>query len=427
MSNAMKKLKLLHHLTAASASHSSPPPAAAATPTTQPPQQQQQQFPTPPASPVSPQTSTIRHLYHPTTQTHAHYTDVLRSARAALHTLHASQPSYTNTSHPPPPPPPSANMPTNTTQCLLPGGFMVLTPTNSYDNTPGLCVPASPPQTMAINSHRENTVPRGNTTIYSSRPPPPPPPATSSPKNASYHYHHQQPQRQRSPPRPRQRLTREAVAKIGKDSRLARWERVLGYVREQRTSTLPSVSASPVDGGSEGVAWASYAYSSTNPNNNGAHSSTPPSKVVDRKRRAEEIATIEARNALLDTIDRAEQDQRSLWSGGSGGTNGVDEFVWSEDEDEDNIITMPQLPPPKKVFVEELDETEAGIFEMQVDEEILMAPPTRTSTPLSGKRPRPKSTPEEQMAFQRSALWGKRIVEEMPALCREISYHLERL
>ncbi|KAF8545265.1 hypothetical protein BDD12DRAFT_800346 [Trichophaea hybrida] len=336
MSNAMKKLKLLHHLTAASASHSSPPPAAAATPTTQPPQQQQ--FPTPPASPVSPQTSTIRHLYHPTTQTHAHYTDVLRSARAALHTLHANQPSYTNTSHPPPPPPLSTNMPTNTTQCLLPGGFMVLTPTNSYDNTPGLCVPASPPQTMAINNnHRENSVPRGNTTIYSSRPPPPPPVL-----------------------------------------------RILLHPPQQQRRTLLN----------------------------------PPSKVVDRKRRAEEIATIEARNALLDTIDRAEQDQRSLWSGGSGGTNGVDEFVWSEDEDEDNIITMPQLPPPKKVFVEEFDETEAGIFEMQVDEEALMAPPTRTSTP-SGKRQRPKSTPEEQMAFQRSALWGKRIVEEMPTLCRE--------
>jgi len=289
---------------------------------------------------------------------------------------------------------------------------MVLTPTNSYDNTPGLCVPASPPQNMAVNKPRENLVPRGNTTIYSSRPPPPP--AAASPKSGSYHHQHHH-HRPRSPPRPRQRLTREAVAKIGKDSRLARWERVLGYVREQRTSTLPSVSASPVEA-AEGVAWASYAYSSTHPNN--AHSSSPPSKVVDRKRRAEEIATIEAQNALLDTIDLEEQDLRSLWSGGSGGTNGVDEFVWSEDEDEHNILPIPEMPPPKKVFAEELDETEAGIFEMQVDEELPMAPPTRTSTPMSGKRPRPKSTPEEHMAFQRS-LWGKRIVEEMPALCRE--------
>ena len=35
-----------------------------------------------------------------------------------------------------------------------------------------------------------------------------------------------------------------------------------------------------------------------------------------------------------------------MWSGGSGGTNGVDEFVWSEDEDED---VEPPIPMPMPV------------------------------------------------------------------------------
>ena len=406
MSNAMKKLKLLHHLTAA-ASH--PPPHAAA-----------QALPTPPASPVSPQISQTRHQYNTKPSAHAphaHYTDVLRSARAALHTLHNSQPQYTNTQHPPPQP--VREMPLRAShqqpqqpQCMLPGGFMVLTPASSYDPTPGLCVPASPPpQTMSINApmmQMPGSVPRGNTTIYSSRPPPAPV-ATSSPYQRS---------RQRSPPRPLPKLSRENVAKVGKDSRLARWERVLGYVREQRAATLPAAPAAATN-----VAHAQY------------------SRAQERARRADEMAAIDARNRVLDLIDEAEMQTRSLWSGGSGGTNGVDEFVWSEDEDDD-VMPMPQAPAPLKVLPDgflayDAPDAEPGIFEceMQIDggDDFVTAPTTRSSLHQSSshgrlgeKRARPRSSPEE-IAFQR--MWGKRIVEEMPALCREneLDGGLERL
>lgn len=286
---------------------------------------------------------------------------------------------------------------------------MVLTPASSYDNTPGLCVPASPPlATMPINHQQhhhhpqmmQNSVPRGNTTIYSSRPPS----GSSSPKPGAYHHQpHLAPQPRsrspaRSPARSRQRLTRDAVAKIGKDSRLARWERVLNFVREQRASAPPQQSA-------------------------------PTPGKIDRKRRAEEIAAIEARNHMLDAIDLEEQDRRSLWSGGSGGTNGVDEFVWSEDEDDD-VLPMPQAPAPLKIFPEGYvgsssgsgaHAADEGIFEceMQVDDDQLFSPLARVASPntqTERKRQRAKSSLEE-IAFQK--MWGKRIVEEMPALCRE--------
>jgi hypothetical protein len=172
---------------------------------------------------------------------------------------------------------------------------------------------------------------------------------------------------------------------------------VLGYVREQRASVTPLP----------------------------ASTSAAPAKI-DRKRRAEEIATIEARNHMLDAIDLEEQDRRSLWSGGSGGTNGVDEFVWSEDEDDD-VLPMPQAPPPLKVLPQGYVGSDEGIFEceMQIDEEPsrmgtpVVQPPSRMGTPVAGmerKRQRTKSSPEE-LALQRE--WGKRIVAEMPALCRE--------
>jgi len=298
---------------------------------------------------------------------------------------------------------------------------MTLTPVSSYDNTPGLCVPASPPPTsMAINHHgspMQNSVPRGNTTIYSSRPPA----GSPSPKPSSSYQHLREQSRpcSRSPARPRQKLTKEAVAKLGKDSPLARRERVSGYVREQCANTLPAAAAASTASASS---WASYA----SPNsNNSAHSATPPSKTIDRKRRAEQIATIEAQNHMLDIIDLEEQDRRSLWSGGSGGTNGVDEFMWSEDEDDD-IVPAPRAPSPQKILPEGYLGSasgrgdDEGIFEceMQIDE-YLRQPPTRLSTPSTPqdrKRARPKSTPEE-LAFQR--MWGKRIVEEMPTLCRE--------
>lgn len=49
------------------------------------------------------------------------------------------------------------------------------------------------------------------------------------------------------------------------------------------------------------------------------------------------IRDIERKNQVLDMLDYDEQGRRSLWDGGSAGTNGVDEFVWSEDEDEDDF------------------------------------------------------------------------------------------
>lgn len=87
--------------------------------------------------------------------------------------------------------------------------------------------------------------------------------------------------------------------------------------------------------------------------------------MLNRKRRADEIAAIDEKVKLLDEQDIIEQQARSLWSGGSGGTNGVDEFVWSEDEDED-VVPMPQAPPPQKVLPreEEMFEMDGGWRDM---------------------------------------------------------------
>ena len=87
--------------------------------------------------------------------------------------------------------------------------------------------------------------------------------------------------------------------------------------------------------------------------------------MLNRKRRADEIAAIDEKVKLLDEQDIIEQQARSLWSGGSGGTNGVDEFVWSEDEDED-VVPMPQAPPPQKVLPreEEMFEMDGGWGDM---------------------------------------------------------------
>jgi len=363
MANAMKKLKLLHHLTAATTTTSPLPPAAA-----------NAQFPTPPTSPVSPQTSTVRSHYQP----HS-YNDVLRSARVALHSLHNGQQSV----GPPPaaPQPPTSQYKHQHHQqpCLLPSGFMVLTPNDPH---PAICMPNDPlPQTpqqqygltpMNINPSIQqipSSVPQGNRTIYSSRPPPHN--SASASRHNSIHRHAS---------KPRARLTREAVSKVSKDSRLARWERVVGYVREQRSSTLPQ---------DEGIAWASYCYGSTSP--------TSP---VDRKRRADEFAEIDRCVQNLDQIDREEQDKRSLWSGGSAGTDGVDEFVWSEDEADDDVPSW-EAPPPKQLpkpqyVTSPAGNEEDGIFELD-DEHVL-------------GNPRPKSTPDRMD-------WD--VIEDMPELRRE--------
>ncbi|KAI5820358.1 hypothetical protein BZA77DRAFT_105309 [Pyronema omphalodes] len=295
MSNAMKKLKLLqHHISAASVGANNISAG----------------FPTPPASPVFnagggvgtyPNNSYDHyqpsHYYQPPPPPPPHHQHhhTPYYQRPDSRQQHQHQQHYY--------PPAQSTMPGIPGQCLLPGGFMVLTPSSSHDHLP---------------------------TAPTRRPP---------------------------------RLTKEAVSAIGKDSRLARWERVLNYVREQRTTTIggpvptsPKSCPSIISGGGRGM-------DSIPP---------PPSPAFrqDRKRRAEEMALIDLRCKELERIDRVEQDTRSLWSGGSGGTNGVDEFVWSEDEDDD-VLPMPKGPEPVKILpgergMERIREegVEEGVFAM---------------------------------------------------------------
>ncbi|RPA93768.1 hypothetical protein L873DRAFT_1830564 [Choiromyces venosus 120613-1] len=321
MSNAMKKLKLLHHLTAASANATTSTGAL-------PPTSCTQQQPTAPTPPPIPQTNLPSAKYN---NNYAEMTQALRSARHALNmlnspttqaasqTLHHQPESFRAspyTLHHSTPKAPT---------CLLPQAFMVLTPNDPH---PAICLPASPPPPSqpTFNHHNNNhyhhsstlltpiqinppiqqvhlseqAVPRGNTTIYSSRPP-----VAPAPSVVQYQAYQNSMRHRNSQKRPR--LTTEAVSKIGKDSRLARWERVVGYVRDQR-KTNPAAA-------SESTSHSDLALFST-------------SGIIQE---------IERKNKILDLLDVEEQAARSLWSGGSGGTNGVDEFVWSEDEDDDDF------------------------------------------------------------------------------------------
>ncbi|KAI5793278.1 hypothetical protein EDC01DRAFT_91892 [Geopyxis carbonaria] len=267
---------------------------------------------------------------------------------------------------------------------------MVLTPTTNLDTTPGLSVPASPPHSMAIASSQIPRASQHSNGIYSSRPP--------------MHYSTASPA---SRPKPRPRLTRDAVAKIGKDSRLARWERVLGYVRDQRSNTPQpaagslhqSMTHTHIAGEPDSTpGWATYVSGHESP-----LSTTPPSRTQDRKRRASELAAIEAKTKLLDQVDLAEQDLRSLWSGGSGGTNGVDEFVWSEDDDDD-ILPMPQAPPPAKPLPQQTDrERDDMIFEMD----------DAVAAGMKSAAAAARNKPRTSWGFGRAAH------EDMPMLCRE--------
>ncbi|KAG0636466.1 hypothetical protein HOY80DRAFT_356862 [Tuber brumale] len=312
MSNAMKKLKLLHHLTAASANATTSTGAL-------------QQQPTPSLPPPIPQTNLPSAQYN---NNYAEMTQALRSARHALNMLNSpSTQAAPQTLHPYQPEsfrasPYTLHHSTPRAACLLPQAFMVLTPNDPH---PAICLPASPPPSRPTPSHynhhrhhhsstlltpiqinppiqqvllSEQAVPKGNTTIYSSRPPTAP--ALSAVRDQAY----QTPMRRRDSQK-RPRLTAEAISKMGKDSRLARWERVVGYVRDQRNTNPASDSTSDTDlalFGTSGI-----------------------------------VKEIERKNEILDLLDVEEQASRSLWSGGSGGTNGVDEFVWSEDEDDDDF------------------------------------------------------------------------------------------
>lgn len=71
----------------------------------------------------------------------------------------------------------------------------------------------------------------------------------------------------------------------------------------------------------EGYPWAKYVFGWTDEHAR-TDVSTGPYMEIDRKTR------------MLENLDAlSEIKARSLWSGGSAGTNGVDEFVWDDDED----------------------------------------------------------------------------------------------
>ncbi|CUS10305.1 unnamed protein product [Tuber aestivum] len=332
---------------------------------------------------------------------YAEMTQALRSARHALNMLNSpSTQTAPQTLHQPEPfrasPYALRHSTPRAPACLLPQAFMVLTPNDPH---PAICLPASPPPpsqpTFSNHGHNhyhhsstlltpiqinppiqqvllsEQTVPRGNTTIYSSRPPiAPAPPAIQ-------HRAHQNSMRQRNYLK-RPRLTTEAVAKIGKDSRLARWERVVDYVRDQRKTNPPAMP-----------------------------DSTPHSDLALFSTSGI-IKEIERKNEILDLLDVEEQASRSLWSGGSGGTNGVDEFVWSEDEDDDDfrkdVENQAVLDEHRRrldaLYPDEVDKemiaegAEVGVFELEdhgagatvKDFDMGIAEDIRT-------RPRPRSSP----------------------------------
>lgn len=306
---------------------------------------------------------------------------------------------------------------------------MVLTPNDPH---PAICLPASPPPVTSHMHHHhhhhstfippvpinppiqqillsERTVPRGNTTIYSSRPPAP----TSSYSN-SPNYQYQASRRTNAYRRPR--LTVEAVSKVGKDSRLARWERVVGYVCEQRKASAQGKAES--------------------------HTSSTPDRMSQMEANKAFIRDIERKNEVLDKLDYDEQGRRSLWSGGSAGTNGVDEFVWSEDEDDDDFrkvvdnqrVLDEHRRRLDRLYPEDVKQRmsaagEEGVFAIE-DGEMTMKDfdmghnLTRSSPRGSDKRPR--SSPAPVVADQNSGgmrayleMIRRAEISKMPELKRE--------
>jgi len=164
---------------------------------------------------------------------------------------------------------------------------------------------------------------------------------------------------------------------IGKDSRLARWERVVGYVRDQRK---------------------------TNP---AATSDSIPDPDLALFSTSGVIKEIERKNRILDLLDVEEQASRSLWSGGSGGTNGVDEFVWSEDEDDDDFRKDAENQAvldehrrrldalyPNEVAEEMIAEgAEAGVFELEDQGAEATVKDFEMDLVQDNTKPRPRSSP----------------------------------
>ncbi|KAF8421387.1 hypothetical protein EV426DRAFT_705701 [Tirmania nivea] len=369
MANAMKKLKTLHNInTTPSHSdhhrHSPPavnsapahyihhklpttPPSSNSSPTDKPKRHHRSRIPipvyyqqplTPPISPTgssvsnsappSPQQNQHQRATAPA-QTQKYYADMLRSARQALHQLQHHH-------HAPPAPqvaqqqqqqrsvhPVLSEIAAQSQQQkrhpALPGGaFLPLTQDNS---PPVICIPSS---SAASQQHQRANIPAlpliGSQQFPTS--------ATSNSRTAAP----QTPARSsRRKPLP---LTKNAVELILQDTRMARWQRVQGYVREQRQLMASeqneerrnglrrgsNAAENPIEG--EGYPWEKYMHRWTREANKNTVNLENIYAEIDRK------------NFLLCQLDTLPEIQkRSIWSGGSAGTNGVDEFVWDDDEE----------------------------------------------------------------------------------------------
>ncbi|RPA83335.1 hypothetical protein BJ508DRAFT_413532 [Ascobolus immersus RN42] len=223
---------------------------------------------------------------------------MLKSARQALHTLQSSSrpaasAALQNT----------RNAESNqirsspkVRQCGLPGGFFCLNPNVEVSSS------QRPPQPTVTAVE-----------VQASKPQPNPQPSTCFlpifPVNAptlqastTSAIERRASISQKSKPTGPTPLKKEYLEAVSKDSRLARWQRVLAFVHDQRQ--LPTITSS-----------------------------------TDRPVTAPSEATA--------NIWDDEEDKRSLWSGGSAGTNGVHEYVWDEDLYEQQQPQITIVPEPK--------------------------------------------------------------------------------
>ncbi|KAI5797538.1 hypothetical protein DFH27DRAFT_107846 [Peziza echinospora] len=308
------------------------PPSSSSSPTDKPKRHHRSRIPVPtyyqhPTPPVSPTGSSVSTSTPPSPQQHQRrnsatsspqqasrqestkkYAEMLRSARQALHQLQHHHVPVQQAVHQQQrslhPILPEVSHQQQKRHPILPaGGFIVLT---SEDHQP---------QQQQQQQQQRTLLPPIQLNAPSQAPPAP----------------------SRSSKRKPLQLTKALVQDILQDTRMARWQRVQGYVREQRKLILKEQAEerrngtrkaslvipgqeNPLEG--EGYPWAQYVYGWTDEGGQRAILVGEPYAEMDRK------------NGLLEELDRLEEIQaRSLWSGGSAGTNGVDEFVWDDDEE----------------------------------------------------------------------------------------------
>ncbi|KAF8458563.1 hypothetical protein BDZ91DRAFT_495958 [Kalaharituber pfeilii] len=359
MSSAMKKLKLLHTInttpthrdpqnnassTALNSSSSqyhhklpTTPPSSHSSPTDKPKRPHRSRIPVPVyyqqhlTPPISPTGSSVSNSAPPSPhqqQRHRtavpalqhrqdsakYYAEMLRSARQALHQLQHHHPHA-----------PAAQQAIQQQQQqqrsiypvlaeitsqnhqqqqkrvpALPGGaFLVLT---QDDPHPGICIPNSPVVSVQQQHQRQAPLPV-NTPLQQFT-------ATGTSGSRSAVPHTPNRSTRRKPPP----LTRSAVELILQDTRVARWQRIQAYVRDQRKLVIVEEEDQYSRGSRAGTV-------AENP----LEGTVPLANIY---------ADIDRKNKALDELDRlSEIKARSLWSGGSAGTNGVDEFVWDDDEE----------------------------------------------------------------------------------------------